>query len=243
MPLYTLINLIILAGPLALSFDRKVAFFRQWPAFIGALIPVSGAYLVWDGLVTNAGHWWFSERYSGMFRIAGLPVGEILFFITVPYACIFIYAVVRAYFKERRFERATVVRLVGMSFAVCFVILALIVSDHGYTALAFASIAILLVVSCTFDPSMWMSSHTLLFFLLSYLPFLLANGALTALPIVNYSSNAILGVRVYTIPLEDFFYNFGMLGFYLFFFRLAERMLGRTPRSTRHRVIGKYDES
>ena len=46
---------------------------------------------------------------------------------------------------------------------------------------------------------------------LTYLPFLAANGVLTALPIVWYDDTRILGIRAGTIPLEDFFYSFSML--------------------------------
>ncbi len=50
-------------------------------------------------------------------------------------------------------------------------------------------------------------------FLVSYaiilIPFLLVNGFLTAVPVVLYNDVENLGVRIYTIPVEDIFY--GML--------------------------------
>lgn len=223
--LYVLINLAILTGPLALSFDRKVAFYRHWPRLGLSLLVVSTGYIIWDVIVTSIGHWWFSPEYSGLITIAGLPLGEILFFITVPYSCLFIYEVVRAYFNERRTDRTGAVRIIGFFVGALFMVLALVFRGQGYTALAMLSISLLAVVTVVFDPGMWMSTHTLLFFVLSYIPFLIANGVLTALPIVGYNPEAIWGIRVYTIPLEDFFYNLGMLGFYLFFFRRFARVL------------------
>ena len=50
-------------------------------------------------------------------------------------------------------------------------------------------------------------------FLVSYaiclIPFLIVNGFLTAIPVVQYNDMENLGIRIYTIPFEDIFY--GML--------------------------------
>ncbi len=45
--------------------------------------------------------------------------------------------------------------------------------------------------------------------------FLLFNFILTSIPIVEYSNLAITGLRVTTIPIEDFMFNFSMLTLYL----------------------------
>ena len=90
---YVLITLLVISGPLALSFDKRVAFFRQWKRLIVAIIPVSATYLLWDVLVTERGHWSFNPEYAGSWHPLGLPAGEWLFFFVVPYACLFILEV------------------------------------------------------------------------------------------------------------------------------------------------------
>lgn len=225
--LYLAFNLAIIAGPFSLSFDRKVAFHRRWLQVGISILLVSTAYLVWDVFATRAGHWHFSTEYAGEFRIAHLPIGEILFFVTVPYACLFVYEVVRAYFRERRGVSVRPVRAAGLVLAALAVVVAVIFRDQGYTVAVMVSVAVMLVVTTLLDPRMWLSTHTLLFFVFSLVLFLLANGVLTAVPIVGYGTRAIWGARVYTIPVEDFLYNFSMLGLYLFVYRAAGRIRAR----------------
>ncbi len=230
MELYTLINVAVIAVPFALSFDGRVAFYRRWPALVSAMLPVSAAYLIWDVLVTARGDWWFNKAYAGEPVLFGLPLGEILFFVTVPYACLFIYEVVGAYFRERRVCSLRLVRVAGPTVSVMLLVVAAALSSRAYTPLALGSVAVFLLLAVMLDPALLASSQTWLFFGLSYLPFLLVNGILTGLPIVGYNPEAILGIRILSIPLEDFFYNFGMLGLYLLAFRMAKAVISMRAR-------------
>jgi lycopene cyclase domain-containing protein len=97
---YTQLDLLVLALPLALSFDRKVAFWRHWPRVALAILAVMAVYIPWDVWKTTQGVWGFNPQYAGEGRWWHLPRGEWLFFICVPYACLFILACVRAYFRD-----------------------------------------------------------------------------------------------------------------------------------------------
>ncbi|MGM0432838.1 MAG: lycopene cyclase domain-containing protein [Spirochaetota bacterium] len=216
MTLYVGITLLVLVGPFVLSFDRKVAFYTHWRALVWAIVPVSSAYILWDVIVTERGHWSFSDQYSGTVTILGLPLGEWLFFITVPYACMFIYEVVKAYFPRKTAEwNAGRVRTVAAAVAVLLVAIALMFRRNEYTVLALVSVALWLVTAAWWKPWLLREIHTLWFFLLCLVAFLLINGILTGLPIVSYNPEVIWGLRVITIPLEDVFYNISLLGFYL----------------------------
>ncbi len=41
--------------------------------------------------------------------------------------------------------------------------------------------------------------------------FLLCNGVLTAVPVVTYNPSDMLGIRIFTIPIEDFVYGFSLI--------------------------------
>lgn len=217
---YLWINLFILSVPLALTFDPRTAYYRHMPALAFSIAVVSTAYIVWDIAVTARGEWSFNARYLTGARVFNLPVEEILFFLTVPYSCLFIYEVVLYRVKERSVELPALVILtaVGVLAAASAALI-----QQGYTSKALASCAVFLAAAWAFDRALLQSKRYWLWISICYVPFLLVNFILTALPVVQYNPMAIFGLRVFTIPVEDFFYNFSMLSFYLLFYRLRRR--------------------
>ena len=217
MNLYLWLNILIILFPLLLSFDKKVAFYRRWPAVLPAIGVVGVLYIVWDVFMSVRGSWGFNPRYAGGFRLFHLPAGEMLFFLTAPYSCLFIYEVVRSYFKESALH---VPRVVWWALAVVCTAAALYFRSQTYTCTVLLSVALLFVLADILRGDLLQSRHFWLFLALSYLPFVLFNGLLTALPVVVYDAGAIWGIRVYTIPLEDFLYSLSLLGFNALVYRL-----------------------
>jgi lycopene cyclase domain-containing protein len=220
MNLYLWILVGIAAVPLVLSFDRKVHYVSSWPAVFAAAGIVGAVYIGWDILKTSADVWGFVERYAGSFRILGLPPAEILFFLVVPFSCIFIYEVVRAYFRERSVK---IPRWIWFVIAAVLAVLAVIFHSQVYTLTVLLSVALFFALTAAVRPGLLGSRHFWLAVVLTYVPFLIFNGLLTAIPIVVYNDLENWGIRVYTIPLEDFFYSFSLLGFNFLVFRLLRR--------------------
>jgi len=208
MNVYIGINLLVLLGPLALSFDKKVAFYKQWPAVLPSIAAVVLIYGGWDIWMTAQGIWWFNPRYAGGFHIFGLPIGEWLFFICVPYACIFILACVHGYIKDRLLPLP---RWLWFLVAAIFAALSVVFSDRIYSFTNFLFAAIILALAALLIPATLRSRNFWLAMIITYLPFLIANGILTGLPIVLYDDTMNLGIRLGTIPLDDFLYSFSML--------------------------------
>jgi lycopene cyclase domain-containing protein len=226
--LYLWILLGIAAIPLVLSFDKKVHYASSWPAVFSAAGIVGVVYIGWDILKTEAGVWGFVERYAGSLKILGLPLPEILFFLVVPFSCIFIYEVVRAYFKERIVR---IPRWIWFAAAVVPAVLAVAFRTQVYTLTVLISVAVFFALAAAIRPGLLASRHFWLAVALTYVPFLIFNGLLTAIPIVVYNDAANWGIRVYTIPLEDFFYSFSLLGFNFLVFRLLRRSAERRGAS------------
>lgn len=218
--LYSLIAVAVLAGPLALSFDDKVHFLTHWPAVALASLVTGVLYLFWDSLVVLRGDWSFNPRFTGTFRIFRLPVGEILFFVAVPYACLFLFEVVRAYFPGTELWNVNKSSL--FAGALVFVVAAWIFRKLGYTLLAMASVALFLSTLALTHPTLVGRTEFWIWFGLCFVAFGLVNGLYTALPTIHYNPKAIWGLRVGTIPLEDFFYNLSYLGLTLCFYLVFE---------------------
>ncbi|MBN2859916.1 MAG: lycopene cyclase domain-containing protein [Sphaerochaetaceae bacterium] len=225
---YLLITMAVIIPPLLLSFDRKVHFHTHWPYLFLSLLPVSALYIIWDVLVTIRGHWSFNPEYSGIITLFHLPLGEWLFFLVVPYATIFIYEVLSGYFPVRTIISERNITILLITPAVLCIALALLAGLPEYTTLALISFSLMLITANFTQKKVFRESHTLGFLILSFVAFFLVNGILTGLPVVLYSPEHILGVRVFSIPVEDFLYNLSLLGFYLISYAtLKEAVLKR----------------
>jgi len=198
-----------LAGPLALSFDKKVTFYKKWKYLFPAMILPAVIYVLWDIYFTANGVWGFNEAYITGIKIINLPIEEVLFFFIVPYCCVFIYECICCYFPNWKDNKRgdTVLKCLALALAIAGVIF----YDRHYTCWTFLLTAFFIAVIYTFRQYFILFNTRL--FLISYgiilVPFLIVNGFLTAMPIVMYNNEENLGVRIYTIPFEDIFY--GML--------------------------------
>ena len=205
--IYLLILVASLAGPLALSFDKKVAFFGKWKFLFPAMIFPALFYIVWDIFFTSKGVWFFNEKYITGIRLAGLPLEEILFFLLVPYCCLFIYECIRCYFPNLKNKTQADVFLKVL--ALVLLICAILFRHLYYTSWTFLFTSLFIIIVYTF--SNYFKTFDATSFLVSYavilIPFLIVNGLLTAIPVVIYNGLENLGIRIYTIPFEDVFYG------------------------------------
>jgi len=214
---YFLILAASLAGPLALSFDKKVAFFSKWKYLFPAMIFPALFFLVWDELKTRAGVWSFSSGHVTGNYLLSLPLEEVLFFWVVPYCCVFIYECMISYFpaiKNRNWGWRVLIAL-----SVFF--LAASVLSYGKNYTFYTSFFNLLFMLALLLFRKWFRGFDASSFLISYLvvivPFLVVNGLLTGIPVVLYNDAENLGIRIFSwlpwpmnnIPVEDVFY--GML--------------------------------
>ncbi|OCX51093.1 hypothetical protein BEL04_20480 [Mucilaginibacter sp. PPCGB 2223] len=215
---YLLINLLTIVFPVALSFDKRVAFYKSWK-FIWPGMAITGLFfLVWDVLFTLKGVWSFNPKYILGITVFQLPVEEVLFFLTVPFACIFIYACLNHYLKYMLSDMVCEV----ISGALGILSILIIIFDYGrlYPLVTFSLLLVLIILFEYVLRRRWLNRFYIMY-VVALVPFYMVNGALTSIPVVLYSKTQTLGNRVWAIPFEDHFYLMALLlmnvGFFEYF--------------------------
>ena len=75
--------------PLILSFYPPLRFYRNWKGLIVSIATVVLFFGAWDVAVTARGHWRFEPSGVGDVKFFGLPLEEWLFFVVIPFCCLF----------------------------------------------------------------------------------------------------------------------------------------------------------
>lgn len=209
--LYLFLLFFSIIYPLAQSFEWRLKLYSKWRAIFKGIAVMSIVFIPWDIWFTNEGVWWFREDYISGFLLLELPIEEWLFFLVVPYACVFIYEVLNFFVK-----RDILKNIATPFFFIAGIILlsvSILYKSKLYTGITF-SLSGLGCIYMAWKKPIW-SGRFLLAYLVSWLPFLLVNGILTGNftknPVVNYNEAEIIGFRITTIPIEDSVYNLLML--------------------------------
>lgn len=202
------------------SFDKRLRFDRHFGAFIKAAVLVAIPFIAWDVWFTARGVWWFNTDYTTGLNIAGLPLEEWLFFIFIPFSCVFTYYSFDKFFKLEWLSGFNNL-IVFVTIIVCSVV-ALLHYDKIYTlTTAIATVATLIYLHFIARAE-WISKASLVFTVLM-LGFFPVNGVLTGTglesPIVNYNPGDFLGIRMLTIPVEDAVYGYTQFLLVLYFFK------------------------
>lgn len=200
---YLLLNFLTLIIPFAFSFEKKIRFRKKWmPLFIAILI--SGViFIAWDIAFTDMGIWSFNGKYLAGIWIFGLPLEEILFFITIPYACVFVYENVKHFIKIDPENPAGKIILLLVTFFLLFCMFAF--DFRWYTHITAIGLIVLLSTNIAFFKFRFLI-HFWIAYLICLIPFGIVNGVLTSLPVVLYNDSENLATRIGSIPVEDAFY-------------------------------------
>jgi len=210
--LYFYLHIFTFVPVFLLSFDRRVSYFKSWPALVKAIAIVGVIFILWDIFFTRINIWGFNEDYFLGYSFFGLPAEECLFFLTIPFASIFIYECLNHYFPK------DLLAPYDRSITIFLILVFLGVGIFNYTRLYTATTFLLTGGFLLFHYLTVPNHYRSLFYrayLLSLIPFFLVNGILTGgytnAPVVMYNPEEFMGFRLGAVPLEDAIYSFLLL--------------------------------
>ena len=210
--LYLLINFFTIIIPFIFSFHPSIQFYKHFLSFIKSILLTCLIFIVWDIFFTHLGVWGFNKKYVIGVYFFNLPIEEVLFFICIPFACIF------TIFCFDKFKKIPINYKVEkmIHIIIYFLSLSIILFFYKkkYPLFVFVSLPILIIVlKYIFKVNWLIKVYFVYLFLL--IPFLIVNGILTGTglqePVVWYNVNQIIGIKILTIPVEDIFYGLELI--------------------------------
>lgn len=236
---YLLFDLLILAVPLLVGAKHPGWIRDHLGVALRAALVMAVPFVAWDAAVAGR-HWWFDPRYVLGPELFGLPFEELLFFLAVPLACLFTWEALLGA------PRARAHRGLGWLYPVAWALvpLGLGVAAHGeaYTGYALVAVGVVALVDHALGAGLLLAPRAHAFFGVVLLLTLVFNGYLTARPVVHYGEAYQLGVRIGTIPVEDFAYGLALVWgcTALYQARLGRRLLPSWPARAIRRAFGGY---
>mgnify|MGYP001431724026 CR=1 FL=1 len=195
--------------PLIFSFNSKIQFYKHWASFFKANILVSIPFIIWDEVFTRNGVWGFNNEHLAGAYLFNLPIEEILFFTIIPYCCVFTFEV---FLKIKIKIKAP--HFITLALGIVILFLGILFYNKVYTGVTFISLGLLLIL-LAYQRKEFTNTFYLTYIIITASFFIIVNGVLTGgtldNPPVWYNNNETLNFRIWTIPIEDFFYSMLLL--------------------------------
>ena len=169
-------------------------------------------FLIWDYYFTEIGVWSFNNDYCLGIELLGMPLEEWLFFLVIPFCSLFIHYCAITVNQNFKFNKKASLYLTLALIVISFTIAIANITKY-YTAVNFFILAMVLSLGFLFFRTRLQEFYAS--FIIILIPFFIVNGILTGsfieAPIVSYNNLENLGIRLFTIPVEDIGYAFSML--------------------------------
>ena len=206
---YAMLHLFAFVPVFLLSFDRKVHFYTSWRFLLPAILIMGGFFIVWDAYKTLVGVWGFNSHYVSGGSLWNMPWEEWMFYLTVPFASLFIYECLNAYFPSDPFQKWDKPITLGIV-VLCF-LCALLSFDKAYPSTTFILTGGFVLYHWLYVPNTYRTRFYRAY-LVILIPFLLVDGVLTGCftkePVVVYNPAEFLNLLIVSVPVEDAVYGF-----------------------------------
>ena len=174
--LYLYINIGSILVPFLVSFHPLIRLYKDWKALFCAILLSMFPFIVWDVWFTVKGYWGFNALYITGYHFLSLPIEEWLFFICIPYACVFTHLSMTILLPRFKFNEGITKRTSSLMLAM-LALMALFNYDKWYTFVNFSYGFVILSWVMLKDFALLKSYFWT--FLVILIPFFVVNGILT----------------------------------------------------------------
>lgn len=205
---YLLINLFSISIPFIASFDKRLNFYKSWKHFFPGMLITLVVFISWDIYFTHIGIWGFNPEYLSRINLVNLPIEEWMFFISIPYACVFTYEALNYLIRKDYLKKYA--KIISWVLVVLFLTVGFLNLDKSYTSVTFISTAVFILLHLMVFKSTYLGRFYFTYAII-LIPFFIVNGILTGSfiegEVVWYNNAENLGIRLFTIPIEDSIYG------------------------------------
>ena len=217
--LYLGVLLFAISYPLAQSFEHRIRYAAQWKYLFPGMLGTAAFFIVWDIWFTNLGVWEFNSRYVLGWFFLDLPIEEWLFFLIVPFSSVFIYEVLLYFFPKDHFLPFG--KYFVWILAPFLLVMSILHLDKWYTSVNFFVGALTLIIHYLIFKEKYLGRF-IFAYVVHLIPLMICNGILTGglteEPVVIYNNAENLGIRIWTVPIEDLIYSMILLLMNISFF-------------------------
>jgi len=210
--LYLILNLGTILIPFLASFHPRLKFYKKWKSLLLAVLITSLVFISWDVYFTKIGVWGFNTNYHLGYYIFELPIEEWLFFLCIPYACVFMHYALLEIWPKLSFGYNSgkwMTLLILSLFLICLTFN----HDKWYPLVNYGLATVVLLFVYFINKILLYKYYKT--FMVMLIPFFIINGVLTGGGIVDevvwYNSLENMGIRIFTIPIEDVTYAFTLI--------------------------------
>ena len=196
---YLILLIVSLSVPLVQSFYKTKQYSKKIKYIIPAILITAAFFILWDINFTQAKIWSFNTEYTIGKNLRGLPIEEWLFFLVVPYCCIFVYEIVKV--DLEKYEYPNFFLIISLILVVGFALISYFFRHQSYTFLAFLFPSIYLGYTVFRNQFKHHITKFYFCYFFSLIPLLIVYGTLASLPLVEYNPSHILNIRIINIPI------------------------------------------
>lgn len=207
----TLILLLVVAFvPLLFKSANRTRIFPKLKYFIPAIIFSSAVFIIWDNRFTQLEIWNYNPDFFSGKEIFDLPWERWLYYVIISWVSLFVYEWVKIKFSHLKIDNVSLA--ISLALFVVFGLIAFFSRVKIYTFFTFFLLTVYFGYTIFRNRFKSHLTHFYITLLIMLIPFFILSVILVKLPVISYSAQFALPLRLLQVPVEN------LAGFFLLLF-------------------------